>query len=270
LLSSKEIGIIIPVHKAIPSEEEEEAISRAFHILNNYRFYFVAPRSLDLIRYKKFLEYSPEIIRFSDSYFNNGVDGYNQLMLSENFYINFSSCKYILIYQPDSFVFRDELMEWCKEGYDYIGAPWIDDRNRQINLNGVGNGGFSLRNVEKILYIFTRCEIQTVNNESIIKHRFHKIQNKTITLRSNLFNLIGNKKTVYYRDKNLNEDGFWGLIAPKISCRYKTAPAREAVKFSFDRYPDVLYQMNDYKLPLGCHAWNKWNPEFWKNHISKL
>jgi hypothetical protein len=161
-------------------------------------------------------------------------------------------------------------MDWCKAGYDYVGAQWLEDSNGKVKLNGVGNGGFSLRNVEKFLYIFTKCEIQTMNNESIIKHRFHKIKNKTITLRSKLFNLIGNKKVVYYRDKNLNEDGFWGLIAPKISGRYKTAPAQEAVKFSFDRYPDILYQMNDYKLPFGCHAWKKRNPEFWKNHISKL
>ena len=45
MLSNKEIGIVIPVYKAIPSKEEETAISRAFQILNNYRFYFVAPNS---------------------------------------------------------------------------------------------------------------------------------------------------------------------------------------------------------------------------------
>ncbi|MGA9109197.1 MAG: DUF5672 family protein [Smithella sp.] len=270
MLSNKEIGIVIPVYKAIPSKEEETAISRAFQILNNYRFYFVAPNSLNLIKYKKFLEYSPEIIRFSDSYFNNGLDGYNQLMLSENFYTNFLSCKYILIYQPDSYIFRDELMDWCKEGYDYVGAPWLEDNSEPFKLNGVGNGGFSLRNIDKFLYILSKCEIQPMNEQSKIKHRFHKIQNKTLIMRLRLLNLIGNKKVVYYRDKDFHEDGFWGLIAPEITKMFRTAPAEMAIKFSFDKYPDLLYQMNDYKLPFGCHAWDKWNPEFWKKHFSEL
>jgi hypothetical protein len=160
-------------------------------------------------------------------------------------------------------------MEWCKEGYDFVGAPWLSDKDGQIKLNGVGNGGFSLRNIEKYLYILTKCEIQILDNESIIKHRFHKIQNKTITLRSKLFNLIGNKKVVYYRDNDFHEDGFWSQIAPKISKKFKTVPVKKAIKFSFDKYPDLLYKMNDCKLPFGCHAWNKWNPEFWRNHISK-
>ena len=89
-------------------------------------------------------------------------------------------------------------------------------------------------------------------------------------MRLKLLKFFGNKKTTYYRNINLNEDGFWGLVAPKITRKFKTAPAEKAIKFSFDRYPDVLYQMNDYKLPFGCHAWDKRNPKFWKEHISEL
>ena len=97
--------------------------------------------------------------------------------------------------------------------------------DEQIKLNGVGNGGFSLRNIEKFLYILSKCEIQPMNEQSKIKHRFHKIQNKTLIMRLRLLNLIGNKKVVYYRDKDFHEDGFWGLIAPEITKKFKTAPA---------------------------------------------
>jgi hypothetical protein len=161
-------------------------------------------------------------------------------------------------------------MEWCNEEYDYIGAPWLEDKDGTIKLNGVGNGGFSLRNIEKFLYIFSKCKIQTVHEKSIIKQRFYKIQNKTIILRLKLLNLFGDEKVVYYRDKNLNEDGFWGEVAPKITKAFKTAPVEKAIKFSFDRYPDVLYKMNNYKLPFGCHAWDKRNPEFWKEYIIEI
>ncbi|MGA2553164.1 MAG: DUF5672 family protein [Smithella sp.] len=270
-MESMQIGIIIPIYKSDLSDKEKISITRLFQVLKKYRIIFVAPQSLNIVNYKRYFELNNhQLIRFNDKYFYQGLEGYNELMLSENFYEMFSEFRYILIYQPDAYVFRDELMEWCKEGFDYIGAPWLEDNNEQIKLNGVGNGGFSLRNIENILYIFSKCKIQTINEESKIKRRFYKIQNKTIALRLKLLNLIGNKKAVYYRDKNINEDGFWGLIAPKITRKFKTAPVERAITFSFDRYPDVLYEMNDYKLPFGCHAWEKRNPEFWKKHISEL
>ena len=244
---------------------------QAFKVLIKYRIIFVAPRNLNTINYEKYFEpCNHQFIRFDDKYFSQGLEGYNDLLLSEDFYKTFSEFKYILIYQLDAYVFRDELMEWCNEEYDYIGAPWLEDKDGIIKLNGVGNGGFSLRNIEKFIYILNKCKIQTVNEKSKIKRRFYKIQNGTIALRLKLLNLFGNKKATYYRNINLNEDGFWGLGAPKITRKFKTAPVEKAIKFSFDRYPDLLYQMNDYKIPFGCHAWDKRNPEFWGNHISAL
>ncbi|PKN51129.1 MAG: hypothetical protein CVU55_13425 [Deltaproteobacteria bacterium HGW-Deltaproteobacteria-13] len=264
----EKIGIVISIYKPDLSEKEKISIAQAFQVLKKYRIIFVAPQSLDIRNYKKCFEaHDDQFIRFNDRYFYQGLEGYNELLLSEDFYKIFSEFSYVLIYQPDAYVFRDELAEWCEEGYDYIGAPWLEDKNEQIKLNGVGNGGFSLRNIEKFLYVLSKCKIQTVSEESKIKKRFYKIQNKTIALRLKLLNLIGSKKAVYYRDKNLNEDGFWGEAAPKITRKFKTAPVEKAVKFAFDRYPDVLYKMNNDKLPFGCHAWEKRNPEFWKEHI---
>ncbi|HUN56435.1 MAG TPA: DUF5672 family protein [Smithella sp.] len=265
------VGIIIPIYKSDLSDKEKISITRLFQVLKKYRIIFVAPQSLNIVNYKRYFDFNNhQLIRFKDSYFNNGLDGYNQLMLSEDFYTEFSSCKYILIYQPDAYIFRDELMEWCSKGYDYIGAPWLEDKDEQIKLNGVGNGGFSLRNIKKFLYVLSKCKIQTVDEESKIKQRFYKIQNNTIALRLKLFHLIGVKKAVYYRNKNINEDGFWGLVAPKITKKFKVAPDEIAIKFSFDKHPDFLYKMNNYKLPFGCHAWNKWNPDFWNKYISGL
>ena len=79
---------------------------------------------------------------------------------------------YVLVCHTDAWVFRDELADWCRKGYDCVAAPWIRrpvyDKpivkqymnwlaNRRIRqgrfcrqqLYGrVGNGGFSLRRVE--------------------------------------------------------------------------------------------------------------------------
>ncbi|MEE9910727.1 MAG: hypothetical protein K4571_03285 [Deltaproteobacteria bacterium] len=266
-LTPDQIGIIISVYKIAPSREEDISIRRALEILNRYRFFFVAPRSLDLVNYKKFFTPSTTVVRFSDRYFGDGLEGYNQLMLGKQFYAEFLSCKYLLIYHPDAYVFRDDLMEWCKTGYDYIGAPWTEDKNGKTELNGVGNGGFSLRKVESFLRVLDACDIETVSETHGIKQRIHKLLNKLIRLRIRLQRFTGNRKAVFYRPLTFNEDGFWGLSAPAITTEYKTAPQEIALKFSFDTSPDVLYRINRNQLPFGCHAWARINPAFWKKHI---
>lgn len=267
LLNHDQIAVVIPIYKMNLSNEEEISIDRAFHILNKYRFYFVAPQKLDLSNYEKFFAYAPTVKRFSNIFFNNDLEGYNQLTLSKEFYTEFSSCKYILIYQPDAYVFQDDLLEWCMKGYDYIGAPWLEVKNGKIKLNGVGNGGFSLRKVESFLYILSLCEIRTIHETSRIKRKIYKFLNKTIRWRIRLLRFTGTTKAVFYREHAFNEDGFWGLSAPRITRKFITAPDETALKFSFDTHPEILYRINRCQLPFGCHAWAKRNPKFWKKYI---
>lgn len=48
---------------------------------------------------------------------------------------------------------------------------------------------------------------------------------------------------------------------------FNPAPPEVAMKFSFEVHPEVLYELNDKQLPFGCHAYLKYNPEFWKKFI---
>ncbi len=43
-------------------------------------------------------------------------------MMDNTFYKQFLNYEYILIYQLDAFVFKDEL-NYCSQGIDYVGAP---------------------------------------------------------------------------------------------------------------------------------------------------
>ena len=91
---------------------------------------------------------------FDASLFAN-IDGYNRLTKDVNFYKAFSDFEFFLIYQPDAWVFSDQLEYWCSQNYDYIGAPWIPGGG-EIDLSPYdgykfvksGNGGFSLRKTE--------------------------------------------------------------------------------------------------------------------------
>ncbi|MFR5941126.1 MAG: DUF5672 family protein [Parabacteroides merdae] len=46
---------------------------------------------------------------------------------------------------------------------------------------------------------------------------------------------------------------FWateanGFTYPKV---------KEAIRFSFDKYPGYCYKLNNRQLPFGCHSWYK-------------
>lgn len=79
-------------------------------------------------------------------------------MLSVNFYRSFKEYEFMLIYQLDSYVFRDELLDWCEKDYDYIGAPVhnfiLDNFSQRIDIATL-NGGFSLRKINSALRVLS-------------------------------------------------------------------------------------------------------------------
>ena len=60
-------------------------------------------------------------------------------------------CHYALIFQIDTVLLKDNIDDFLK--YDYIGAPWVV---RWLNMD-IGNGGLSLRNVQKMFDIVNQC-----------------------------------------------------------------------------------------------------------------
>jgi 3,5-epimerase/4-reductase len=79
------------------------------------------------------------------------VNDYNNLLLSLNFW-QLLKGEYILIYQEDTCIFKDNIEDFL--GFDYIGAPWPESQKE--NINSVGNGGFSLRRRKAMIEVLTR------------------------------------------------------------------------------------------------------------------
>lgn len=98
-----------------------------------------------------------------------------------------------------------------------------------------------------------------------------------------------NKLSDFEKKYSYQEDVFWGLAAPKrldsfsghskllkyiasffIRNDFNIAPVEIALKFSFETTPKQLYKRNNEQLPFGCHAWEKYDPEFWKPFIQKM
>ncbi|MCH5599704.1 DUF5672 family protein [Niabella ginsengisoli] len=169
--------IVIPIYKPLINANEQESLKQCFKVLGKHPIVFIKPETLDISSYLPFIGDNKFKIESFDSGFFADIRGYNRLMLSQEFYGRFLNYKYMLIYQLDAFVFRDDLLYWCEQGYDYIGAPWVNPYKfkkqvkayfhhrwnvKQKNTisptwlqfhNRVGNGGFSLRNVKKFFEI---------------------------------------------------------------------------------------------------------------------
>ncbi len=148
-----EIAVVIPVYRSEPDEYEKISLSQCLQVLNSYKIIIITYRSLDVSRYLEYLEQMnqpvPELVYFAKRNFNS-IQGYSRLLLSLRFYLRFIRYRYILIYQLDAFVFRDELREWASRDYSYVGAPWLLDWKKATvtdQVVGAGNGGFSLRRV---------------------------------------------------------------------------------------------------------------------------
>lgn len=231
-------AIVIPVYKPIPDAAEQMSLDQTAAIFKGEAIFFVGPATLDYSYYQTKIAEST-IIQFEDTYFGS-IQGYNRLLLSTKFYKAFEAFGYILITQLDVWVFSNQLQHWCDKGYDYIGAPWLErpPLQKKINLlpmgkwmyRKVGNGGFSLRKVGTHTYISSKM--------------------KSISW---LF--------------NKNEDFFWSIVAPKIFRWFKIPALEEAVFFAFEIAPAQAYELTGHQLPFGVHAWQKHQPEFWKNLI---
>lgn len=269
-MTSQLVAVVIPVYKSNLSNAELLSIKQCIKVLSNYPIIFCGPYSLDISVYRSLFTDQERFAeqRFEDHFFTD-IKGYNRLMLNVRFYQRFNRFEYILIYQPDAYVFRDELKYWCETGYDYIGAPWFEDWDRsgpQSAFYGVGNGGFSLRKVKSHIKVL-RSFLYLAPANVLIK-KFLTEKPSLAGLKCLLLNLsIKNNTFSLFNDYNDNEDIFWGMVAAKRFDYFKTPSMQTASRFSMELNVERLYKLNDNKLPFGCHAWAKYETAFWKKFI---
>lgn len=255
------VTVVIPVYRLPLSDSEAFSLRRITRILGRYPLTVIKPASLDLSPLSAV--FSGLLVKsFDDAYFN-GIAGYNRLMLSADFYRQFTAYRYILIAQLDTYIFRDDLEKWCNKGYDYTGAPWpvrpvyrmfpfcaavaIKRAYRQlfhlpdshITDNKIGNGGLSLRKVSSHL-------------QATVK--LHSLIDQYLSHRGHLF----------------HEDVFFAVEPNRNGVHFTYPEFIESLEFRFDKYPKLCYRLNRYRMPFGCHGWEKRRMRnFWKLCIFK-
>ena len=268
------VSVIIPIYKSHVNDNEVKSLKQCFKILGSHHIVLVCSKSLNISSYKSIAaEFHKQLLteRFSDEYFLN-IQGYNRLMLSLEFYNRFGKFEYILICQLDAWVFRDELVFWCQKGYDYIGAPWFEgwhDATKESNFIGVGNGGFSLRNVNKSLEILKRVrllKLYSITHRIFFIERFISFEKIILWIRVK-FKIKNASLVERLLMRSGNEDFFWTMLVAKTFDDYKVPTLEDAMKFSFENIPSHLYKLNNNQLPFGCHAWMRYEKDFWQEFI---
>ncbi|MDX2082924.1 MAG: DUF5672 family protein [Rickettsiales bacterium] len=274
--------VVVPIYKEISSKNEVLSIEQALKILNNHHIFFICPRSFDQSFISKFVDRDLilKVEIFENEYFTS-VNSYNKLLLSEKFYQRFSDYEFMLIYQLDAYVFDDQLEYWCNRNFDFIGAPWFkkfDTTGKEKEFIALaGNGGFSLRNIQKINDLMQKKLSlgQMISLRNILAKSRTK-SNKNLIFTAKFFINFFRKKNslaelcnfICNNAKAPNEDYFFASTLPKIFPDFKSAKAVEAIPFSFEAQAENLYKINGNKLPFGCHAWEKYSPDFWKKFIN--
>ena len=254
----QKVKVVIPFYKEALKDWEMSALDNTMRVLSAHPVVFLKPKGLSINRWAMtypqatIMEVSSEWLGLE-----NGIAGYNKMMMSAAFYQLFADTEYLLICHLDAWVFRDELLQWCAAGYDLVAPPWplrprythfplkqwlqlkrwmtASKGNLRIQMYGrIGNGGLCLRRVAAFEAACRRYAKEIAFYES--------------------------KKG----DSLYNEDIFWALVPEDWN--YPTVET--ALRFAYDLKPALCHQLNRNRLPMGCHGFmHKSRMSFWKPFI---
>lgn len=255
----EQVAITIPIYKEIIDNAELNSLNQCLKVLHKYPIIFFCPLLFDISFYEKLCEgkINFKTERFDNEYFT-GTEGYNKLMLNAGFYRRFNHYKFILIYQLDAYVFRDEVMFWCNQNYDYIAAPLINFEKQRVEIKD-----------SKIKFLSRYSLIYKILNRlHLSDYKFRHIENGGLSLRK-----VSTFITLLYFLKSkalkwpMNEDTFYMYWFNIFFFIWKLPTELSALKFSFEKHPQECYELNNFQLPFGCHASEKHDPKFWNEFI---
>lgn len=261
--------VVIPFYQTHLSQGELFSFTHNTKLLGEFRIVAACPQSIKEPLQKILAGIYPkiELETFEDAYFGS-IAGYNRLLKLADFYQRFAKHEYLLLVQTDALAISNELEKWCSLKYSYIGAPWFDGfthPTKPLKLIGVGNGGFSLRRVQD----FIDCLQENSYLPNCLAKKPGKVFDGSGQLRFLKHHyLFAWSKGIF--QTRINEDVFWGLLIPKRYSQFKVAPIEMAYQFAFDAEPRYLYTLNNQQLPFGCHAWERYDRDFWLEKLGPL
>lgn len=258
-MNGKLLKVIIPIYKPQLKDYERAALENNLRLLEGFPVTFLKPEHTDMTElHEQYPAVGMQSV--SDEWLGTkkGIQGYNEMMMSEKFYELFSDYEYILICHVDAWLFRNELVEWCRKGYDHVAAPWpMRPRYRRFPLKQYLKLKLWLKPKRKIIH----CQMfGKIGNGGLSLRRVETFRKACVDYADTI---------AYYNSQSgalYNEDLFWAL-EPSL----KLPSVEEALKFSFDLKPELSYELNHQQLPMACHGFNKpVRIKFWRQFIHGL
>ena len=272
------VAIVIPLYKQFTDLDLTEKISleQTFKILVAHDICFVTHKEIDVNAYCYNQHHAVNVktILFEKSYFAN-IAGYNRLLLGYEFYNSFREYKFILICQLDLFVFSCMLEHFIKLNYDYIGGTWFEGYNTALKTSIIiapGNVQFSLRKTDsflKVLNLFNFFCYRNLNFNGIKEALIQPVSFLRIFKHGLLVERRSYRPILPWQFPGY-EDVFWSTYVKQFFSWFKVGSIEDSISFSFEVNPDILFNLNNQQLPMATHAWQKYNPSFWKPHIEKF
>lgn len=268
-MNRKRLAVVTPHHRFPLTADENLSLNRLREFFGGFDRYLVCAESAT----HELHDF--HVIRVPDGDLASEW-AYNRLLLSRRFYEWFASYDYILIYQLDCLAFSGDILPWCDQGWDYVGAPWFQDYGNDPTEGffGVGNGGFSLRKVQSHLDVFSSrvpgSDPVALGWRNSQVYRWGLIREvvcrfMTILHRFGYRNRIQDFLVEYCRKKTVHEDIFWSREARRFKPGFRIPTPQQALSFAFECAPRACFEANGRQLPLGCHAWAKYDRSFWED-----
>jgi hypothetical protein len=266
---TKTVAVVIPGStRAELSPDERVSYRHLTAFLGSYDRFLVVPRGLPLrLDGCTHLEFSPK-------YFGS-MAAYNRLTYLPEFYRTFAEYKYILMYHLDALVFCDDLIRWCDTDMDFIGAPWLPCPDLPwVKEPGVGNGGFALMKVQTMLRVLeNRYAADPLSYWKDLASRnlsrFMGPFEATSGERSTRHTPVARawRRIQATETNRVLNDVFWGLHAKKYVPGFQVPEWTTALRFAFEAAPRRCFEMTGRTLPFGCHAWARYDREFWTPYL---
>lgn len=255
------VAIVVPLYKETLTSDERVSLAHLTRFLGEYPQYTMKPDRL--MNWPDSLE----PVSFADNYFESTLT-YNRLLLSKDFYRRFTRFEYILIYQLDCLVFSSDLLRWCSDEWDFIGAPLFHDpAHPESGFSGRCNGGLSLRRVDRALEVLSSRHSYVADERAPRPEPWGRGYVRT-SVKDWCKWILGKSDMRRCRQSYAaNEDIFWSLEAARFWPGFRVAEAAAALSFSFECAPRFCFEATGGRLPFGVHAWAKHDRKFWEPHL---
>ena len=270
----KRVAVMVPLPSPILGPDDEISMRHLRAHLDHYDKFLLVPRGMkvDIPDFRA--------IELDHKHFGSAAN-HNRMLYLPEFWELFSDYEFALMYHLDALVFSDQLKEWCDKGYDFIGAPFIRCADSPwVKVERVGNGGFALYRVPSVLKVLWNRYRQHPLKYFEDRHwKWIELQKKILKpvraavpqwLRGQLTDPLRNtvKRLDHIEANELNNDGFWADEAKRYLPEFKVAPVEDGLRFAFEVAPSMCLERNGGEMPFGCHAWARYDRNFWKKRFS--